>query len=129
MLFLLILIISLILQFFLPWWIIALVAFGLSFWKAETAGRAFGSGFLAIFALWIVMSLIQSIPNENLLANRVAEMLTLPASSFGWLVVLLVTGVVGGLVAGLSAVAGFYCRSAANDSQRTQVNAKQDLKH
>ena len=129
MLFLLILITSLILQFFLPWWIIAPVAFGLSFWKAQSAGRAFGSGFLAIFVLWVTMSLIQSIPNENLLANRVAEMLTLPASSFGWIAILLITGVVGGLVAGLSALAGFYCRSAAKVSQSLPVNAKQDIKH
>ena len=63
MLFLLILIISLILQFFLPWWIIALVAFGLSFWKAQTASQAFGSGFAAIFVLWVIMGLIHSIPN------------------------------------------------------------------
>lgn len=129
MLFLLILIISLVFQFFLPWWVIAPVAFGVAIWKAQTARRAFGSGFLAIFMLWIVMSLIQSIPNENLLANRVAEMLTLPASSFGWLIILLVTGIVGGLVAGLCALAGFYCRVAVTDSRKVPLNAKQELKH
>ena len=74
------------------------------------------------------MGLIQSVPNENLLANRVAEMLTLPASSFGWLIILLVTGLVGGLVGGVSALAGFYCRFAAKDSQTIQIT-KQDLKH
>jgi hypothetical protein len=128
MLFLLILITSLILQFFLPWWIVALVAFGFSFWKAQSAGQAFGSGFLAIFLLWVVMSLIQSIPNENLLANRVAEMLTLPASSFGWLIILLVTGVVGGLVAGVSALAGFYSRAALIDSSKIRGNVNRDMK-
>ena len=129
MLFLLILIVSLLLQFFLPWWIIAPVAFGLTFWKAQSAGRAFGSGFLAIFVLWVIVSLISSVPNENLLANRVAEMLTLPASSFGWLIILLVTGIIGGLVAGLSALAGFYCRVAVIDSRKVPLNAKQNLKH
>ncbi|HUH32300.1 MAG TPA: hypothetical protein VLZ28_00020 [Daejeonella sp.] len=122
MLFLLILIISLILQFFLPWWIIALVAFGMSFWKAQTAGRAFGSGFAAIFLLWVIMGLIYSIPNENLLANRIAEMLTLPASSFGWIVILLVSGIVGGLAAGLSALAGFYSRGALLNSAPAKEN-------
>ena len=112
MLFLLILILSLILQFFLPWWIIGLVAFGLAFWKANRAGQAFAAGFGAIFLLWIIMGLVNSIPNENLLANRVGEMLLLPLNSFNWIIVLLVTGLIGGLVAGLSALAGFYTAAA-----------------
>lgn len=129
MLFFLILIISMIFEFFLPWWIIALVAYGSSFWKAQTARHAFGSGFAAIFVLWVVMGLIHTIPNENLLANRVAEMLTLPASSFGWIIITLATGIVGGLVAGLSALAGFYSRTALKDSPTIKENAKQELKH
>ena len=112
MLFLLILIISLLLQFFLPWWIIGLVAFGIAFWKAERAGQAFASGFGAIFLLWIAMGLIRSIPNQNLLANRIGEMLMLPSNSLNWIIVLLLTGIVGGLVGGFSALAGFYSATA-----------------
>lgn len=108
MIFLLILIICLVLQFFLPWWIIALIAFGLAFWKANRAGQAFASGFGAIFLLWVIMGLVHSIPNENLLANRVGEMLLLPLNSLNWIIVLLATGLIGGLVAGVSALAGFY---------------------
>lgn len=117
MLFLLILITSLLLQFFLPWWIIAPVAFGLAFWKARTGGHAFGQSFLAIFLLWVIMGLIHSIPNENLLANRVGEMLMLPSSSYNWIIVLLATGIVGGIVAGFSALAGFYSGTALNMRQ------------
>jgi hypothetical protein len=117
MLFLLILIISLVLQFFLPWWIIALVAFVFAFWKAGTPGQAFASGFGAIFVLWIVMGLIRSIPNENLLANRIGEMLMLPSSSFNWIIILLVTGIVGGLVAALAALAGFYSGAALSSAK------------
>ena len=76
MLVLIIAIISLILQFFLPWWIIAPTAFGLSFWMAKSGKQAFGSAFLAIFLLWVGMGLIQTLPNENILANRVGTMLT-----------------------------------------------------
>ena len=123
MLFLLILILSLILQFFLPWWIIAPIAFGLAFWKSRSGGHAFGQGFLAIFVLWVVMGLTHSIPNENLLASRVAEMLTLPSSSFNWIVVLLAAGLVGGLVAGFSALAGFYSGAALKNTQQVKGNA------
>ena len=108
----LIVVVSLILQFFLPWWIIALTAFTLAFWKARSAGHAFGSGFTAIFLLWIVLGLFKSVPNEHLLANRVGEMFMLPPGSFNWIVMLLATGIIGGMVGGLSALAGFLSANA-----------------
>ncbi|MGB4776628.1 MAG: hypothetical protein WBP45_15730 [Daejeonella sp.] len=108
MLFLLIALICLILQFFLPWWIIALAAFGLAFWKARSGGNAFGSAFSAIFLLWVIMGLVRSIPNDHLLANRVGQMMMLPDTSFNWIIMLLVTGIIGGIAAGFSALAGFY---------------------
>ncbi len=120
MLFILILLVSLVLQFFLPWWIIAPIALGFAFWKARSGGHAFASGFGAIFLLWIIMGLIRSVPNENLLANRVGEMLMLPSNSLNWIFVLLITGVLGGLVAGISALAGFYSGAILKD--RHQVD-------
>jgi hypothetical protein len=112
MLFLLIAVISLILQLFLPWWIIAPLAFGLAAWKASSGKNAFGSAFFAIFLVWIVASLIQTIPNENILANRVGTMLNFPDSSMNWIIVLLLTGIIGGLASGFSALAGFFAKDA-----------------
>ena len=116
MLILLIFIVSLVLQTFLPWWIIAPSAFILAWWKARTAAHAFRSGFIAILLLWIVVGLVLSVPNENLLANRVGEMFRLPLESFNWLIMLLVTGIVGGIVAGFSALAAFYSSNALKSS-------------
>lgn len=110
MLFILILIVSLILQLFLPWWIIAIVAFILSAWKAGSEKRAFFHSFAAIFTLWIAAGLVKTLPNENILANRVGEMLKLPFADINWLVVLLVTGIIGGLMAGLAGFAGYCMR-------------------
>lgn len=118
MLFLLIAIISLILQLFLPWWIIAPVAFALAAWKANSGKNAFFSAFLAIFVLWIIVGLIHTLPNENILANRVASMLTLPVNSFNWLIVLVISGVIGGIAAGFSALAGRYTQEAIIASKR-----------
>lgn len=112
MLFLLIAIVSLILQLFLPWWVIAPVAFVFAAWKAQSAKNAFFTAFLAIFVLWTIAGLIHTLPNENILANRVASMLTLPSSSFSWLIVLIISGVIGGLAAGFSALAGRYAKEA-----------------
>ena len=100
-------------QLFLPWWIIAPVAFIFAAWKAKSAGGAYKAGFGAIFLLWVVMALMQTLPNENMLANRVGLMLGLPEIPFRWVLVLLITGIVGGWAGGFSALAGFYCRQAA----------------
>lgn len=118
MLFLLIAIISMILQLFLPWWIIAPVAFGLAAWKSSSAKNAFFLAFIAIFILWAITALIHTLPNENILANRVAGMLTLPNSSMSWILVLIISGVIGGLAAGFSALAGYFTQSAINTSKR-----------
>lgn len=112
MLFLLIVLVSIILQLFLPWWIIAPIAFGMAFWKANTGSHAFRGGFFAIFILWIIVGLIHTIPNDNILANRVGIMLNLPETSVNWAIVLLLTGIIGGLAAAFSALAGFYSRRA-----------------
>lgn len=112
MLFILILLVSLAAQFFLPWWIIAPIAFGLAAGNSQSGKKAFWNGFIAIFILWICMALVRSLPNENLLANRVGEMLTLPPSGFNWLILVFLTGLIGGLVAGVSAYAGLQFREA-----------------
>lgn len=111
MLFLLISITCLVLQFFLPWWISGIIAFAFASWVAKSGLHAFCSSFLALFVVWIGMSLFQSIPNHHLLANRVGAMFTLPSEQgFNWIIVMLATGIIGGLAAGFSALAGFYCR-------------------
>lgn len=110
MLFIIILIVSLVLQLFLPWWIIAIIAFSFSSWKALNAKHAFVHSFTAILLLWVAAGLIKTIPNENILANRVGELLMLPFAEFNWIIILFVTGIIGGLVAGLSGLAGFYLR-------------------
>lgn len=112
MLLIFIALLSLLLQFFLPWWIIAVVAFGLAFWRAISGKHAFWSGFFAIFLLWAVMALVKTIPNENLLANRVGQMFGFPDLAFNWIFILLITALVGALVGGFFALAGFYCREA-----------------
>jgi len=104
--------IAFILQLFLPWWIIGLIAFGIAFWQAETGKHAFKGGFSAIFLLWLVMSLWESLPNENILANRVGQMLMLPDWQFTWVLVLILTAVIGGLAAGFAALSGYLIRKS-----------------
>jgi hypothetical protein len=112
MLFLIITAICFLLQLFLPWWIITPLAFGAAFWKAQSPAHAFWSGFFAVFTLWIMTGLFYSVPNDHILANRVGAMLGLPDTSINWIIVLLITGLIGGLAAGFCSLAGYFVRQA-----------------
>lgn len=113
----LILLASLVLQFFLPWWIICPVAFLFAAFRAKSASHAFQSGFKAVALLWTIMSLIKSLPNNNVLANRVGQMFMLPDWSFNWIFLVIVSALIGGLVAGLSALSGHLWRGVLRKQQ------------
>ena len=94
---------SSILQQFLPWYIIAAVAFITGYFIKQSASSAFAAGFVAIFLLWVSYALVLSHANNNLLATKVATLLPLG----GHVVLLLVvTGLIGGLVSGFAALTG-----------------------
>jgi len=108
MLFVIILILSLISGFFLPWWVAAIIAFLVALYWGKTSGQAFWSGFLALFLAWLILALLKSIPNDNILATRVAHLLHLP----NWTLLLVVTAIIGGLVGGLAALSGLLVKKA-----------------
>ncbi len=108
MLFLIILVLSIVSSYFLPWWTIALIAFGTAYYIGNKPGKAFMAGFGAIFVAWTILALIQSLPNHNMLAERVAKLMQLP----NWIVLLLVTAFVGGLLGGMSALSGVLIKKA-----------------
>lgn len=93
--------------FFFPWWSIAIVAFLVSALIPQKPFIAFLSGFLALFLLWGGLALCMDIKNEHILAAKIAEILF--KTSSGTLLIL-VTGLVGGLVAGLAALTGSFVR-------------------
>ena len=106
MLFLIILVVSFLLQLFLPWWIIAPVAFGCAAWRGRSNWRAFGAGFAGIAVGWLLLSAFIHVRTEGILTEKVAVLFSLPHSV--WL--LLITALVGGLVGGVAAWAGYSCR-------------------
>jgi hypothetical protein len=107
MLFLIILIVSFVSSYFLPWWVAALIAFLAALFIGKTSGRSFWSGFGAIFILWVILALLKSIPNDNILAGRVIQLFPLPHN---WILLLLITALIGGLVGGLAALSGILTK-------------------
>ncbi|MDB4904310.1 MAG: hypothetical protein JWQ63_3591 [Mucilaginibacter sp.] len=108
MLFLIILILSFASGYFLPWWVVAIAAFLTAFVVGKTSGQSFWSGFSAVFIVWTVLALFKSIPNDHILAKRVATMFHLPH----WIFILFVTALIGGLVGGMSALSGLLLKRA-----------------
>lgn len=91
------------LQYFLPWWSVAIAAAVVGFLYNEGKFAAFTSGFIGIFVLWTVHAFSISLANHHILAEKIAQLF--PLGGHGSLVIL-ITGIVGGLVGGLAALSG-----------------------
>ena len=94
---------SAILQPFLPWYIIALVAFIAGYTVQQKSLAAFGSGFIGVFVLWIGYAAFLSHANNDLLALKVATLLPLHGNVTA---LLFITGLLGGLVSGFASLTG-----------------------
>lgn len=104
----LILITAFILNLFFPWWSIAIpgLLFGYLFNKKGMV--SFGWGFLALFLLWGGQALYIHFANEGILSTRIAEMLGV-GNPF---IVILVTGILGGLVSGMATLTGSLSKTS-----------------
>jgi len=96
-----------VLGLFLPWWSIAIAAFGVAALIPQKALRAFLSGFLGLFILWGGLAWWIDMNNQGILSKRIAELMQIPGKPF---VLVLATGLIGGLVAGVAALSGSFLR-------------------
>ena len=96
-------------QLVLPWWSLALVAFGVGLALAPTGRAAFWAGFGGAALSWLLPAAWLAYQNEGLLAHRVAQLLPLGGSVAA---LVLVAGLVAGLAGGLGALAGAWLRAA-----------------
>ncbi|HVS98593.1 MAG TPA: hypothetical protein VHE54_19005 [Puia sp.] len=92
---------------FLPWWTIAVAAFVVSALIPQRPGRAFLSGFLALFLLWGGMALGIDLANDSILSTRVAAILPLGGSPIA---LILVTALIGALVGGGGSLTAAFLR-------------------
>lgn len=106
MLFILIFVLTLIAGFITPWWAAPIIAFVMALYAGTKPAQAFWSGFGAVFMVWTVLALFKSVPNDHILASRVAVLFHLPH----WIWILFITALIGGLVGGMSALSGFLVR-------------------
>lgn len=105
----LIAVLSLLAQLVLPWWSLAIVAFGVCFWRSSGGGRAFVAGFVGVAVVWLVYALLIQFRTDGVFVGRMSELLfkanttVLPA---------LVTSLISGLVGGLAGLSGYFVKQA-----------------
>ena len=92
---------------YLPWWIIAVIAFLVAALIPQKPAKSFLSGFIALFLLWGALTLFISNSNNHLLAHKVS-LLILKSDNPGMLIV--VTALIGAVVGGFGSLAGSYLR-------------------
>ncbi|MEO6963759.1 MAG: hypothetical protein ABIY90_17455 [Puia sp.] len=92
---------------YLPWWGIALAAFAVSATIPQKPAYSFLSGFLGVFLLWEVLAWWIDNKNGGILSQKIASIFGLGGSS---LLLIIITSLIGALVAGCAALAGSYLR-------------------
>jgi|KBSMisStandDraft_5_1062788.scaffolds.fasta_scaffold06696_2 hypothetical protein len=92
---------------YLPWWGIAIAAFLVSAAIPQKPGFSFLSGFLGVFLLWEVLAWWIDNKNNGILSQKIAVLIPLGGST---VLLIVITSLVGALVAGSAALAGCYAR-------------------
>lgn len=104
---LLIALVSFALGLYLPWWSIAIPAFGIAALLIKKPWVGFIAGFTSIFLLWGGLSLGISAANKHLLATKIS---VLVINNNNPLLLILMTALAGALVAGFAALSGSLFR-------------------
>jgi hypothetical protein len=94
---------------FLPWWAIAITSLLVAVLVHQKGWKAFLAGFLGLFLLWAGLAWWIDMKNNGVLSKKVAAVLPLGGSGIA---LILVTGLIGGLVAGFAAMSGSYLRAS-----------------
>ncbi|QNL20757.1 hypothetical protein HZR84_01970 [Hyphobacterium sp. CCMP332] len=103
------LVLSVVLGYMFPWWIIGLVAFACAYAFESNALKSFLISFLTVFLYWGGLAFYIDMQNDSILSNRMSNMIL---SSDGSFLMILITALIGGLVAGLFGLSGTLLKKA-----------------
>jgi len=98
-----ILIVCFLLQYFLPWWSMAIGAAIVGFASGNSALKSFAAGLIGVGLLWFFMALYIDVATDSILTAKVEKIL--PLHPF------ILTVLIGGLVGGLASLTGALARS------------------
>ena len=88
-------------QFF-PWWSVVICAFFITLLIPTDTLTAFMSGFAAISFLWMLVAAMIDVKTNAILSSKITLLFGLQSS----ILLILLTGLIGGIVGGLGALSG-----------------------
>ncbi len=104
--FIITIIVAIILSQFLPWWSVMIAGYVTALFFSLKRVAVFLVPFMAIFLFWVVYAFWLGNSNNFILAKKIAILLPLQGNAY---FLLLLTGIVGGLAAGVAALFGKQC--------------------
>lgn len=106
---------SYILQQFIAPWIVVPIAMLVALMTQNNAAAAFLGGFAAIGLLWMAKATMIDVYTNSILSAKVASALGFQSS----IMLILLTGLIGGLLGGLGAASGQHILSMLKRKQRS----------
>jgi hypothetical protein len=98
---------------FVPWWGFVVSTLLVAIILPQTPSMSFAAGFLGMFISWGGLAWWIDQLNEHILSSQIANLFPLQGSSAA---LLFITGLLGGLIAGLAAITGTYLRTSSKKS-------------
>jgi hypothetical protein len=91
----------------LPWWSFAVTNLIVAVLIPQKPLVAFLTGAAGVGLLWMVLAILLDQGNDHILSTKVATILPLKGS---YILLIVITSIVGGLVGGLASLTGSYMR-------------------
>lgn len=101
------LVLAMVFSLFLPWWSVMLAAFITAVLLSLKGAAVFFIPFLAVFSFWTGYAFILTNANDFTLAKKIAVLFPLDGNVY---LLILITGIVGGLAAGVAGIFGKQSR-------------------
>ena len=105
----LIAILSAVSQTYLPWWTAVLIALLVELALGKKDSTSFFDGFYGVAIPWMILAAYIDIKSESVLTVRILELFKLPQYS---MVMIVLTGLLGGLAAGIGSLTGGWLKTA-----------------
>lgn len=105
------LILAFLLSLFLPWWSVMVAGFITALLISLKKVSVFIVPFLAILFFWSIYAFTLSNGNDFILARKIAVLLPLDGNPY---LLIVLTGIIGGLAAGVAAILGKQTRMLFN---------------
>lgn len=96
-------------QTYLPWWSVVLVALTVEMVMGKGDNTSFFSGFYGVTIPWIALATYIDVKSGSLLTVRILELFKLPQFS---IIMIILTGLIGGLVGSVGSMTGGWIKAA-----------------